>query len=40
MQGGANGTVDAFRVNGDGSLAPLGTVTVPGAQGGQGIVAT
>jgi len=39
VQGGGNGTVDTFRVNLDGSLTPLGTVTVPNAVGGEGIVA-
>jgi Lactonase, 7-bladed beta-propeller len=39
VQGGLNGVVDEFRVNGDGSLTSLGSVTVPGAAGGEGIVA-
>jgi len=33
------GIVDEFHVNADGSLAELGAVTVPGAVGGEGIVA-
>jgi 6-phosphogluconolactonase (cycloisomerase 2 family) len=39
VQTGAAGNVDAFRVNGDGSLSSIGAVTVPGAAGGEGIVA-
>jgi 6-phosphogluconolactonase (cycloisomerase 2 family) len=39
VQAGAQGIVDAFRVNGDGSLSAIGSVTVPGAAGGEGIVA-
>jgi 6-phosphogluconolactonase (cycloisomerase 2 family) len=39
VQAGAQGNVDAFRVNGDGSLSATGSVTVPGAAGGEGIVA-
>jgi DNA-binding beta-propeller fold protein YncE len=39
VQTGAEGGVDAFRVNPDGSLAALGSVTVPGAVGGEGIAA-
>jgi 6-phosphogluconolactonase (cycloisomerase 2 family) len=39
VQTGAAGGVDAFRVNGDGSLTPAGSVTVPDATGGEGIVA-
>jgi 6-phosphogluconolactonase (cycloisomerase 2 family) len=39
VQAGAQGNVDAFRVNGDGSLSAIGSVTVPGAAGGEGIVA-
>ncbi len=37
VQTGAAGGVDAFRVGPDGSLAPAGSVTVPGAIGGEGI---
>jgi 6-phosphogluconolactonase (cycloisomerase 2 family) len=40
VQTGAKGIVDGFRVNRDGSLTPIGTVTVPGAVGGEGIVAS
>jgi DNA-binding beta-propeller fold protein YncE len=40
VQTGADGGVDAFRVGSDGQLAPAGSVTVPGAIGGEGIVAT
>jgi 6-phosphogluconolactonase (cycloisomerase 2 family) len=39
VQGGAAGTVDAYGVNHDGSLSGVGTVTVPNAVGGEGIVA-
>jgi 6-phosphogluconolactonase (cycloisomerase 2 family) len=39
VQGGAAGTVDAYRVNGNGSLTAVGTVTVPNAVGGEGIIA-
>ncbi|MEZ0094429.1 lactonase family protein [Streptacidiphilus sp. EB129] len=38
-QTGINGIVDEFRVNPDGTLTPVGSVTVPGAVGGEGIVA-
>ncbi|MGQ5650661.1 lactonase family protein [Streptomyces lannensis] len=38
-QTGAAGGVDAFRVNTDGSLSKVGSVIVPGAIGGEGIVA-
>ena len=39
VQTGANGIVDGFRVNRDGSLSAVGSVTVLGAVGGEGIVA-
>ena len=39
VQAGGPGNVDAFRVNADGSLTALGALTVPGAAGGEGIVA-
>ena len=39
VQTGGNGIVDEFRVNGDGSLTSIGSVTVPNAVGGEGIVA-
>jgi 6-phosphogluconolactonase (cycloisomerase 2 family) len=39
VQAGLNGNVDAFKVNWDGSLTGIGAVTVPGAAGGEGIVA-
>ena len=39
VQAGGPGNVDAFRIKPDGSLASLGSVTVPGAAGGEGIVA-
>jgi 6-phosphogluconolactonase (cycloisomerase 2 family) len=39
VQTGAAGNVDAFRINTDGSLTAIGSVTVPGAVGGEGIVA-
>ncbi len=40
VQTGAAGTVDEFRVGTDGSLTPVGSVTVPGAVGGEGIAAS
>jgi DNA-binding beta-propeller fold protein YncE len=40
VQTGAAGGVDAFRIAADGTLAPAGSVTVPGAVGGEGIAAT
>jgi DNA-binding beta-propeller fold protein YncE len=40
VQTGAAGIVDEFRVDGDGSLTRLGSVTVPGAVGAEGIAAT
>jgi hypothetical protein len=39
VQAGGPGAVDGFRVNGDGSLTPNGSVTVPNGAGGEGIVA-
>jgi len=39
VQTGANGIVDAFRVGADGSLTAVGSVTVSGSVGGEGIVA-
>ncbi|MFI1095290.1 lactonase family protein [Streptomyces sp. NPDC020917] len=39
VQTGAAGIVDEFRVNADGSLTAIGSVTVPGAVGGEGIAA-
>ena len=39
VQAGASGIVDEFHVNADGSLTTVGSVTVPGAAGGEGIVA-
>jgi hypothetical protein len=39
VQTGVNGIVDEFDVNGDGSLSPIGSQTVPGGAGGEGIVA-
>ena len=39
VQGGAAGTVDAFAVHADGSLTAVGSVLVPDAAGGEGIVA-
>jgi len=39
VQGGKEGTVDEFRVQQDGSLLNIGSVIVPGAEGGEGIVA-
>jgi 6-phosphogluconolactonase (cycloisomerase 2 family) len=40
VQAGKVGQVDAFRVATDGSLTPIGSVTVPGAGGGEGIAAS
>ncbi len=40
VQAGQAGQVDAFRVTTSGSLTPLGSVTVPGAAGGEGIAAS
>jgi 6-phosphogluconolactonase (cycloisomerase 2 family) len=39
VQTGANGIVDAFHIGTGGSLTRVGAVTVPGAVGGEGIVA-
>ena len=39
VQTGGNGIVDEFRVGPNGTLAPIGSVTVAGAIGGEGIVA-
>ena len=39
VQTGGNGIVDEFHVNGNGSLTEIGSVTVAGAVGGEGIVA-
>ena len=39
VQAGLAGNVDGFRVNADGTLAGVGSVTVPNAVGGEGIVA-
>ena len=39
VQTGGNGIVDEFHVGGNGSLAEIGSVTVAGAVGGEGIVA-
>ena len=39
VQTGANGIVDEYRINGDGSLTAIGSVTVADAIGGEGIVA-
>jgi 6-phosphogluconolactonase (cycloisomerase 2 family) len=40
VQTGANGIVDSYRINHDGSLTRIGSVTVPDSVGGEGIVAT
>jgi DNA-binding beta-propeller fold protein YncE len=40
VQTGVNGIVDEFAVNPNGSLTQIGSVTVPGAVGGEGIAAT
>ena len=39
VQTGGTGTVDEFQVGPGGSLAGVGSVLVPGAAGGEGIVA-
>lgn len=39
VQTGGTGTVDEFRVGSGGSLTPIGSAVVPGAVGGEGIVA-
>jgi len=39
VQTGGTGTVEEFQVGPGGSLAPVGSVLVPGAVGGEGIVA-
>ena len=39
MQTGGAGIVDEFGVSAGGSLTKIGSVTVPGAAGGEGIVA-
>ena len=39
VQAGANGNVDAYRIQGDGSLTQIGSITVANASGGEGIVA-
>ena len=40
VQTGGNGIVDEFQVNANGSLTEIGSVTVAGAAGGQGIAAS
>jgi 6-phosphogluconolactonase (cycloisomerase 2 family) len=40
VQTGIAGDVDAYRINPDGSLSETGSVTVPGAVGGEGIIAS
>ncbi len=39
VQTGATGTVDAFRIDADGTLTRVGSITVPDGVGGEGIVA-
>jgi 6-phosphogluconolactonase (cycloisomerase 2 family) len=39
VQAGSAGIVDEYRADADGSLTAVGSVTVPGAVGGEGIVA-
>jgi 6-phosphogluconolactonase (cycloisomerase 2 family) len=39
VQTGGKGIVDEFAVNANGTLSEIGSVTVPGAVGGEGIVA-
>jgi 6-phosphogluconolactonase (cycloisomerase 2 family) len=40
VQAGAAGIVDEFAIAGDGTLTPVGSVTVPGTVGGEGIAAS
>jgi 6-phosphogluconolactonase (cycloisomerase 2 family) len=40
VQAGAAGNVDAYRIGPGGSLTETGSVTVPGAVGGEGIAAS
>jgi 6-phosphogluconolactonase (cycloisomerase 2 family) len=40
VQAGVNGIVDAFGIAADGGLTAIGSVTVPGAVGGEGIAAS
>ena len=40
IQAGGPGDVDAYRIGSGGSLTETGSVTVPGAIGGEGIVAS
>ncbi len=40
VQTGGNGIVDEFAIGTGGSLTKIGSVTVPGAVGGEGIVAS
>jgi hypothetical protein len=40
VQTGANGFVDGFRIEPDGSLSPVGSTAVPNAVGGEGIAST
>jgi hypothetical protein len=40
VQTGGNGIVDEFAIGTGGSLTKIGSVTVPGAAGGEGIVAS
>ena len=40
VQTGGAGIVDGYHINADGSLIPVAAVTVPGAAGGEGIVAS
>lgn len=40
VQTGADGGIDGFRVEPDGSLAPIGSVLAPGTVGGEGIAAS
>ncbi len=40
VQAGAKGIVDEYHVGQDGSLTEIGSVTVPGAAGAEGIAAS
>jgi len=39
VQAGIEGLVDEFAIGPEGALSKIGSVTVPGAAGGEGIVA-
>jgi hypothetical protein len=39
VQTGGNGILDEFQIAANGTLSPIGSVTVAGAAGGEGILA-